>query len=262
MAGYFRAEGIVLRSRDYQETDRLLTILTPGHGKVDAIVKGARKPHSSLRSGTQQLCRSRFLFYAGKNLATVTQCAVESIYAPLRQDLQRLAVACYFMEIADAVVMPGQVNPAMYNLLKQGLAFLATLPPDLVARAFEARALGIMGLEPRLDCCAVCEGPLGSTGRVVVAPAAGGTICKGCQGQEGPEYQVLPGSIKMWQQLNHINWQHLQRLRFGPTLARELGEIMPAFLEYYLGRQLKSLVFIKEIGGNANDGPGKDRPAT
>lgn len=249
MAGYFRAEGIVLKSRDYQETDQLLTILTPNHGKIDAIVKGVRKPKSSLRSGTQQLCRSRFLFYAGKSLATVTQCEVQSIFAPLRQDLRRLAYACYLVEIADSVVMPGQVNPAMYNLLKQGLEQLAVAPPALVARAFEARTLKILGLEPRLDRCASCGGALRSAERVTVAPAAGGTICPQCRGREGPEYQVRPGSIKIWQQLNHMNWRHLRRLRINPYLARDLEEIMPAFLEYYLDRKLKSRALINEIGG-------------
>jgi DNA repair protein RecO (recombination protein O) len=261
MAGYFHAEGIVLKSRDYQETAQLLTILTLDHGKIDAIVKGVRKPSSSLRSGTQQLSRSRFLFYAGRNLATVTQCEVQSIYAPLRQDLGRLAYACYLVEIADSVVMPGQANPAMYNLLKQGLEMLAAAPPGLVARAFEARTLKILGLEPRLDRCAACGGPLTGGGRVTVAPAAGGAVCPGCCGREGPEYRVMPGSIKIWQQLNHMQWRLLQRLQVSPARARELEEIMPAFLEYYLDRRLKSRIFINTIGGNDDGGTGKNRSA-
>ncbi|MBE3572919.1 MAG: DNA repair protein RecO [Moorella humiferrea] len=261
MAGYFRAEGIVLKSRDYGETDLLLTILTPHHGKVEAIAKGVRKSKSSLRSGTQQLCRSRFLFYAGKSLATVTQCEVQSIFAPLRSDLQLLAYAFYLVEIADVVVMPGQINRAMYYLLKEGLEALGAARPSLVARAFEARTLKIMGLEPRLDRCASCDGMLELKGKVTVAPAAGGAICSRCRGQKPPEYQVVPGSIKIWQQLNHINWRHLQRLRLSPYFDKELGEIMPAFLEYYLDRKLKSRALINEIGGVTDDGTGKNRSA-
>jgi DNA repair protein RecO (recombination protein O) len=133
--------------------------------------------------------------------------------------------------------------------LKQGLEQLAVAPPALVARAFEARTLKILGLEPRLDRCASCGGSLRSAERVTVAPAAGGTICPQCRGREGPEYQVRPGSIKIWQQLNHMNWRHLRRLRINPYLARDLEEIMPAFLEYYLDRKLKSRALINEIGG-------------
>lgn len=260
MAGLFQAEGIVLKSKDYREADQLLTILTPGYGKVEAVVKGVRKPHSRLRSGTQQLCRSRFLFYAGKSLATVTQCEVQSIFAPLRQDLRRLAYAYYLLEIADAVALPGQAAPGLYNLLNQGLEHLVAIDPDLVARAFEARTLKILGLEPRLDFCAACQEPLGNSTRVAIAPAAGGVLCGNCQGRQGSEYQVMPGSVRIWQRLNCLNWQYLKRLQISPLLGRQLGEVMPAFLEYYLDRRIRSRGFINEIGGDNLDRAGKNRP--
>ncbi|MGI9860798.1 DNA repair protein RecO [Moorella naiadis] len=258
MPGLFQAEGIVLKGRDYQETARLLTILTRSHGKIEAIVKGVRKPHSSLRSGTQQLCRSRFLFYAGKNLATVTQCEVQEIFAPLRQDLKRMARAYYLVEIADNVVMPGQVNQAMYLLLQQGLENLGELEPDLVCRAFEARTLKILGLEPCLDACAACQGTLAGCGRVAIAPAAGGALCPNCQGHQGREFLLSRGSLKTWQQLSRLHWQYLKRLQVSSPLMRELGEVMPAFLEYYLDRRLRSRAFINELGGDAIDRPGKN----
>ncbi|AKX93357.1 DNA repair protein RecO [Moorella thermoacetica] len=260
MPGLFQAEGIVLKSRDYQETDQLLTILTRTHGKLEAIVKGVRKPRSSLRSGTQQLCRSRFLFYAGKSLATVTQCEVQEIYGPLRQDLKRLAYAYYLVEIADGVVMPGQVNQAMYLLLQQGLEALGELEPALVARAFEARTLKLLGLAPRLEACALCQRELKGNGRVAIAPAAGGALCPECRGHQGREYLVSRGGVKTWQQLNRLNWSYLKRLQINPMLMGELGEVMPAFLEYYLDRRLRSRAFINEIGGDNIDGPGKNRP--
>ncbi|MBC7324361.1 MAG: DNA repair protein RecO C-terminal domain-containing protein, partial [Moorella sp. (in: Bacteria)] len=141
-----------------------------------------------------------------------------------------------------------------------GLEWLAAAPPALVARAFEARTLKILGLEPRLDCCALCGGPLKDGGRLRFVPAAGGIICPACHPAGNGEYRVMPGSIKIWQRLNHMQWQHLQRLRPNPSLAGELEEIMPAFLEYHLGRKLKSRAFIKEIGGYDDDRTGKNRP--
>ena len=247
VAGLFKAEGIVLKGRDYREADQLLTILTPAYGRIDAIVKGVRKPHSKLRSGTQQLCRSRFLFYAGKNLVTVTQCEVQSIFAALRQDLTLLAYAYYLLEIADAIALPGQAAAEIYYLLNHGLELLATTDPELVGRAYEARTLKILGLEPRLDFCAACQGPLANASRVAFAPAAGGALCHNCQGQHGTEYYLLPGSIKIWQRLNRLNWRHLRRLQISPVLGRQLREIMPAFLEYYLDRRIRSRLFINEI---------------
>lgn len=250
LAGLFRTEGIVLRNRDYREADELLTILTTGYGKIEAIVKGTRKPGSRLRSGTQRLCRSVFLLYAGKNLATVTQCEVCSIYAPLRQDLRLLAYAYYLMEIADAVVLPGQSSPGVYKLLKQGLELLIDTDAEVVARAVEARILKNLGLEPCLERCSVCQRPVTPHAGTILSPAAGGIVCLDCRGENEREYSAAPGSIMTWRQLNRIHWQNIGRLQISPAIGKELAQIIPAFLEYYIDKKLRSRAFITEIGGN------------
>ncbi len=259
MAGFFRTEGIVLKGRDYREADQLLTIATPNFGRVEAIVKGVRKPRSRLRSGTQQLCRSHFLFYAGKNLATVTQCELQSLFAPLRQDLKRLAYAYYLLEVTEAVLLPGQAAPKIYNLLNQSLKLLIITKPSLTARAFEARILKILGLHPQLDICVVCQGPLGKNMQISMSPAAGGVLCDNCQGHQGPKYSIAPGGIKIWQRLNTLGWRYLKRLQISPFLEQQLEEIMPAFLEYYLGKGIRSRAFIGEIGGDRIERTGKNR---
>ena len=39
----YRTRGIVLRRRDFDEADRLLTVLTRDRGKLTLLAKGARK---------------------------------------------------------------------------------------------------------------------------------------------------------------------------------------------------------------------------
>ena len=44
----FRAEGIVLKHKDYGEADRMLTVYTRRRGKVRALAKGVRKVRSRI----------------------------------------------------------------------------------------------------------------------------------------------------------------------------------------------------------------------
>jgi DNA repair protein RecO (recombination protein O) len=42
----YRTEAIILRRKDFGEADRILTLFTPGEGKVRVVAKGIRKPRS------------------------------------------------------------------------------------------------------------------------------------------------------------------------------------------------------------------------
>jgi DNA repair protein RecO (recombination protein O) len=51
--GLYRDEGIVLRTHKLGEADRIVSILTPRHGKVRAVAKGVRKTKSRFGGGDQ-----------------------------------------------------------------------------------------------------------------------------------------------------------------------------------------------------------------
>src|SRR5436305_13359167 len=64
----YRAEAIVLKTIDFGETDRILTLLTRHFGKVSVVAIAIRKPTSRLAGhaepltpGTYQLARGRKL---------------------------------------------------------------------------------------------------------------------------------------------------------------------------------------------------------
>lgn len=253
MAGLYQVKGIVLSTQDFQEADRILHILTPSRGKITAIAKGVRKAKSSLRSGTQRLCLARFLLYEGKSMATVTQCQLEDFFAPLRENLTRLLTACYLAEIAEEAALPGQASPGMFWLLRESLGLLTREDPSLVARAFEARIIHLLGFSPRLTVCAACESPLEEGKAISVAPEAGGALCPSCRGKHGPEYCLSRETLAVWRRLMVIEGAHLKRLKLSSRCQAELAEVLPAYLEYYLDRKLKSRILMEKIGEDEHE---------
>ena len=59
----YKTEGIVLKSMEYQEADKIVTIFTKDYGKITAIAKGVRKTKSKFGSSLEILTHSVFLFY-------------------------------------------------------------------------------------------------------------------------------------------------------------------------------------------------------
>ncbi len=86
--------GIVLARTNYQEADRILTILTPDHGKVRAVAKGVRKSRSKMAAGTELLSVSEIGFMRGKGeLATLTTARLQTHYGEIVQHMDRTMYA-------------------------------------------------------------------------------------------------------------------------------------------------------------------------
>ncbi len=152
---------IVLRRLHYGETDNILTLYSPEHGRFSAIAKGARKAISRLSGATEALTCTRFGLASGKSLEIVTQVEVEDSFPGLRQDLYRLAHGLYFADLVDHAVEDHAPNPALFDLLHTVLSLTRTVTPvDLVARWFELHLLRDLGYAPVLSECMICHTPL------------------------------------------------------------------------------------------------------
>ena len=61
-----KCEGIVLRTTDYGETNKIITLFTREWGKIGVMAKGAKKPKSRLAAITQPLTYGYYLVQKGK----------------------------------------------------------------------------------------------------------------------------------------------------------------------------------------------------
>ncbi|MGD0219198.1 MAG: DNA repair protein RecO, partial [Acidimicrobiales bacterium] len=64
MANY-RDSGVVLRTIRLGEADRIVTILTPRHGKVRAVAKGVRKVKSRIGARLEPLTHVDMMCWRG-----------------------------------------------------------------------------------------------------------------------------------------------------------------------------------------------------
>ena len=73
MSGLYRDEGVVLRTIKLGEADRIVTMMTLGHGKVRAVAKGIRKTTSKFGARLEPTSRVALQCYRGRELDVVTQ---------------------------------------------------------------------------------------------------------------------------------------------------------------------------------------------
>ena len=86
----------------------MLTILTPGMGKISCGAKGARRPKSLLMAGTQFLCFADYLIYKGNDTYSINSCNTIEMFYNLRTDLDKLMYASHITKIINDVTTENQ----------------------------------------------------------------------------------------------------------------------------------------------------------
>lgn len=157
--GTIKTNGIIISENNFGDFDKMLTMLTPGLGKISCIAKGARRPKSALMAGTQLLCFGEYLMYKGSNTYNINSCETIEVFYNLRMDLDKLKYAAHITKIIQDIT---QENQNSYKILQLYLNTLYTLSEtdknlDLVLSIFKLRILCILGFTPRINECINCK---------------------------------------------------------------------------------------------------------
>ncbi len=177
--GLYRDHGIVLRTIRLGEADRIVTVLTQGHGKVRAVAKGVRKTLSRFGGRLEPTSHIALQLYEGRELDVVTQVDGIEQFRVVREDLDRLAKAHVILEVADQVAQERQPDPRLYRMVVGALRALAAHDAPLLVPAFLLKVLAAEGAAPMVDECAGCGDDVRLVGFDLVH---GGALCGPCAG--------------------------------------------------------------------------------
>jgi len=243
----FRSEAIVLRRTDFGEADRLLTLYTRERGKIKAIAKGARKPQTRKTGHVEPFMRTNFLFALGRDLSIITQAEMVEAYPALREDLARAAYASYVVELLDRFTVEEDQHIGIYNLLSDGLGWIASSDDlKLVARFFELHLLALAGFRPQLFQCLACGRPIQEEDQFF-SLELGGLLSSECQRHDQRARPVSAVAVKVLRYLQTRDWDMVKLLHLKQSVHQELERLMHAYLIHILERDLKSVDFLQRL---------------
>jgi DNA repair protein RecO (recombination protein O) len=177
-----KTEAIVLRSIRYGEADRILHLYTPGHGRLAAIAKGARRARSRFGARLEPFFRLRLLLHEGRgDLFTVSSADTIAVHAGLREHAATLDAAARACDAVARLFETTDPHPEVFTLLANELALLSADHVHAQAGnglAFRLKLLLAAGIVPQLASCAAC-GEVEHLGGF--SAAAGGVVCSSCE---------------------------------------------------------------------------------
>jgi DNA repair protein RecO (recombination protein O) len=235
--GLYRDEGIVLRTHKLGEADRIVSVITPHHGKVRAVAKGVRKTKSRFGARLEPPTHLALLFYEGRgDLDIVTQCDTLDHFRAIRDDLDRLTRAVSMLEATDQLSLEGEANPALFQMLLGALRALAGASGPLVVPGFFLKVLALEGFRPEVEQCIEC----GETdGLVAFDLDSGGVRCQ----DHRVGTALSPEALLLLQMILGGRLSDALNEAASPA-TQEVDHLATRALEHQLERRLRSVAIL------------------
>lgn len=153
-----KMKGIIIAENNMGDFDKMLTMLTPGIGKISCVAKGARRPKSTLLAGTQFLCFAEYVMYKGQENYIINSCDTIEVFYNLRTDLDKLQYAVDITKIIQDVTNENENSYKILQLYLNTLYMLSETKkdPDFIVSVFKIRLLCYLGFKPNVESCTIC----------------------------------------------------------------------------------------------------------
>ncbi|MGH9186908.1 MAG: DNA repair protein RecO [Acidimicrobiales bacterium] len=238
--GLYRDQGIVLRTWKLGEADRIVNLLTRGHGKVRAVAKGVRRTKSRFGARLEPTSHVSLLFYEGRELDIITQAEAIDTFRPLRDDFERLARAEAMLEAVDHLAQEREPDPRLYTMLLGALRTLAAGGAPIVLPAFFLKLLALEGFRPVVEGCASCGDEVDDPAALVAFDIdEGGLLCAAHRRGDA----VGPDTVRLFRLV--LGGRLGAALNEPPSAAtHEIELLATRAVEHHLERRIRSVTVL------------------
>ncbi|MFD1952644.1 DNA repair protein RecO [Paenibacillus thailandensis] len=243
----YRVEGIVIRSMDYGESNKIVTLLTNSSGKAGVLVKGAKKVKSRFGSLAQPFTYGEFVFFRGPNggLGSLNAGEIYESYHTLRENLDQAAYASYVAELTDRALQEDEAGGFLFEQLKACLnGYVLGKDPQIVTHLYEMRILEAAGYAPGLDACVNCGNP---EGPFRISAHMGGALCIRCSAGDPGAIRLSDPAYKLLRLFRRMDLRRLGSIEVKPETKAELKLAMRKLMDEQLGLKLKSQSFLDQL---------------
>ena len=142
-----KVEGIILSVSDYQETSRILQVLTKEHGLIGVIAKGCKSIKSPLRAACNSYTYGYFYIYYKENkLSLLSSVDIINSYSNIRGDIELISYMSYLCDLTYQVVKQNDDNN-IYNILISALDKINnSFNPLIITNIVELKYLDYLGI--------------------------------------------------------------------------------------------------------------------
>ncbi|WAM34887.1 DNA repair protein RecO [Caldicellulosiruptor morganii] len=241
---FIKARGIVLKDINFEESSKILTILTAEIGKIQALSKNCRRTLSPLSACSQPLIYSEFVLTKTKDVYSISSASVIESFFDLTHDVGLTIYSSYLIELVDNFIELEQKNEDVLRLLLNSLYMLKKgADPETICRIFEIKILIFTGFFPQFTQCVKCHNS--SLSQIFFSFKNSGIVCPDCK-EEG-DVKIDLKTVEKILIIAATDLKKLSRIKIDRELNTILKNLMTTYIKLVLQKDFKILDFFRFI---------------
>ena len=240
--------GLVLRETRYKEADRILTILTPELGVISASAPNSLRLKSKLFSACGLFCYSEFVLVPGRNMYTVREASVNTIFHGVSSSIEGMGLAMYLDEMAVSLSPTGTEAGKELRLLLNCLYMISRQKADLrvIKAVFELRTMSECGFMPQLVCCRDC-GTYDEGDAFYLDAQEGHLLCASCAAKAGKICNLDKAALFALRHICLVEDKKIFAFKISVGSLAKLSAVAENYALTHLDKPLKSYAFLKSV---------------
>jgi DNA repair protein RecO (recombination protein O) len=234
---------IIMRVREFGESDLLVYFFTQDRGRLKGIAKGARKSRKRFVNCLDifSLVNLEYSIKRKSDLYFIQSGKLIDAYPGLRTDFAVLSKASYMIELTE-VLFPWELpDQGIFEILKRSFELLAKgRGGDIIPIVFELMAMSMGGYGINLAKCCICGREYLNQGIAVYIPDRGGIACLSCQPISAVSPKLSPEAVKTIKRIQTQSYILLNNFNCADHIIAEIKPVLKLHREYHLGKRLRT----------------------
>lgn len=249
MGPHQSSEALILRSRAYGESDKIVTFLTADAGKLTGIAKGAKNSRRRFANCLDPFCLVRVHFRTRPGATMVFMDSCDLLRPPgVLTDPAKFAYGSYLLELVDLLTEEAHPVAELYSLLAEGLDELGCgAATAAFLRSFELRLLHHAGYGPQLQRCAECDRRIETSEHAYLDPSHGSILCVTCCARRPSFIPISGAALGVLDAMKTAALADVRNQHFTRPIAAETSQLMGYLLALHLPRPLRSVKLIAAL---------------
>lgn len=209
-----KTRGIVISSKDFKDSDKLVTIFSLELGLIHARLHGVKKSGAKLAFACQPFALIEFMLIQKSGFYTVINASSIDQFFEITSDFDNYIFMLACLEVVEKTVKENDLQKELFLLLLNSLKLVCyeKVSAMTVFIKFMLEAMNFLGFKIELDECSCCSSEL-VKGDYRFSFDYNGLICSNCANKID-FLELTDGEVAILKNINSVSFDNLKNLKF------------------------------------------------